>query len=302
MVGSTLLLVAFALLPAVVALQPNAAPRNFGRRQCAARAPTIFLNAAADDSFEGSIAQFAPKRMLPQVRGQRIKIQEQLAGAVAGEDYVLAAQLRDDLAELRQKDPAVMAAQLRDDLARHIKRERYGEAALCRDRLLVLRRFLPQYQLAGLWKGNYPNHGDELVRLAYQGDTLVATKVTGDEHVPAGEVTFRADLTQPTDGSADDDMAAAVGLVSFCSSSSSTNCERAPLSLRNHRFLTRPFPLSACFCACSRPTLLWGCASRCSRSTRTAGMSRGRLSSTRGRGASPRVASATLITSPASSS
>ena len=132
MVGSTLLLVAFALLPAVVALQPNAAPRNFGRRQCAARAPTIFLNAAADDSFEGSIAQFAPKRMLPQVRGQRIKIQEQLAGAVAGEDYVLAAQLRDDLAELRQKDPAVMAAQLRDDLARHIKRERYGEAALCR--------------------------------------------------------------------------------------------------------------------------------------------------------------------------
>ena len=125
MVGSTLLLVAFALLPAVVALQPNAAPRNFGRRQCAAGADNL-LNAAADDSFEGSIAQFAPKRMLPQVRGQRIKIQEQLAGAVAGEDYVLAAQLRDDLAELRQKDPAVMAAQLRDDLARHIKRERYG--------------------------------------------------------------------------------------------------------------------------------------------------------------------------------
>ena len=161
MVGSTLLLVAFALLPAVVALQPNAAPRNFGRRQCAARAPTIFLNAAADDSFEGSIAQFAPKRMLPQVRGQRIKIQEQLAGAVAGEDYVLAAQLRDDLAELRQKDPAVMAAQLRDDLARHIKRERYGEAALCRDRLLVLRRFLPQYQLAGLWKGAAPRRARE---------------------------------------------------------------------------------------------------------------------------------------------
>ena len=61
------------------------------------------------------------------------------------------------------------------------------------------RRFLPQYQLAGLWKGNYPNHGDELVRLHYDGDQLYATKMTGDAHVPAGEVTFRADLTMPYD-------------------------------------------------------------------------------------------------------
>lgn len=142
--------------------------------------------------------------MLPQVRSQRVAIREQLANAIAEEDYVLAAQLRDDLAELRQKDPAVMASEMREDLERYVAREQYTEAAVCRDRLLVLRRFLPQYQLAGLWKGNYPNHGDELVRLHYQGDTLIATKVTGDEHVPAGEVTFRADLTQPSDGSIDD--------------------------------------------------------------------------------------------------
>ena len=48
------------------------------------------------------------------------------------------------------------------------------------------------------WRaGSYPNYGEALVRLAYDGDTLFATKVTGDEHVPAGEITFRADLTEP---------------------------------------------------------------------------------------------------------
>ena len=137
------------------------------------------------------------------MRGQRAKLQAQLLDAIADEDYATAAMLRDDLAELRQKDPAVMAMGLREEMAKHVRNERYGEAARCRDELLVLRRFLPQYQLAGLWKGNYPNHGDELVRLHYQGDTLYATKVTGDEHVPAGEVTFRADLTEPTEANDD---------------------------------------------------------------------------------------------------
>jgi len=168
-------------------------------------------NAASEDSgFEVAIAQFAPRARLPQVRSQRVTLEQQLATAVADEDYVMAAQLRDDLVELRQQDPAVMAAAMREELETHIRRERYAEAARCRDRLLVLRRFLPQYSLAGLWKGNYPNHGDELVRLSYQGDTLIATKVTGDEHVPAGEVTFRADLTQPSDDS-EDEQAAGLG-------------------------------------------------------------------------------------------
>merc|ERR1719453_1484878 len=99
------------------------------------------MNAADGGGFEGRIAEFAPRQELPQVRGQLAKLREQLDSAVANEEYVVAAMLRDDLAELQAKDPAVMAATLREEMQAHVRREAYGEAARCRDELMVLRRF-----------------------------------------------------------------------------------------------------------------------------------------------------------------
>ena len=40
-------------------------------------------------------------------------------------------------------------------------------------------------------------NGAQLVNVTYAGDTLVATKVTGDEYIPRGETSFRADLAPP---------------------------------------------------------------------------------------------------------
>lgn len=151
----------------------------------------------APTPFENSLKQLAHADELPDLRSQTTRIVDDLANAVDKQDYAAAACLRDDLAELRARDPAAVADDLRAQLERLVKREAYDDAARLRDQLLVLRRFQPQYQLAGLWKGNYPNHGDAYVRLHYAGDELFATKVTGDEHVPAGEITFRADLTAP---------------------------------------------------------------------------------------------------------
>ena len=48
--------------------------------------------------------------------------------------------------------------------------------------------------LTGEWIGRYPGHFDETVAITHDGTGVVATKITGDEHVPAGEVTWRADL------------------------------------------------------------------------------------------------------------
>jgi hypothetical protein len=45
----------------------------------------------------------------------------------------------------------------------------------------------------------YPT-GDVLINVTYAGDTLLATKVTGDDNVPRGQITFTADLT-PRNGS-----------------------------------------------------------------------------------------------------
>lgn len=46
----------------------------------------------------------------------------------------------------------------------------------------------------GRWIGDYGPHGPEEVEIVERGDLLVATKITGDPNVPAGEVTFEVRL------------------------------------------------------------------------------------------------------------
>ena len=162
-------------------------------------APTTTSLASGAAAFAAALQTFAATDELPELRARARAAESELRAAVGGQDFAQAAALRDELTTIRLRDPVAVAESVRAELEVAVRKERYANAIELRDRLMVLRRFLPQFQLAGVWKGNYPNHGDELVRLHYDGDQLYATKMTGDAHVPAGEVTFRADLTMPYD-------------------------------------------------------------------------------------------------------
>lgn len=51
-----------------------------------------------------------------------------------------------------------------------------------------------QITFSGEWIGYYPGHYDEVVRIHQRGEELEAVKITGDDHVPGGAITWRADL------------------------------------------------------------------------------------------------------------
>ena len=52
----------------------------------------------------------------------------------------------------------------------------------------------PQINLSGEWIGHYRGHFDQVIKITQLGDEVLAVKITGDEHVPGGAVTFRANI------------------------------------------------------------------------------------------------------------
>jgi len=109
-----------------------------------------------------------------------------------------------DKSRVKKLTRAILSAQQRDaEFMYQVALERLEAASLAglveeaetyRVEAERARAALPQFQLEGLWVGKYGDNF-QMINVTYTGDVLTAHKVTGDKHVPKGEVTFQVDLS-----------------------------------------------------------------------------------------------------------
>lgn len=103
--------------------------------------------------------------------------------------------VRRKLRAAEKKDPEIMYEIELLEMNIAASEARTEDAREHTKKAMAARSCLPQYNLDGLWVGKYGKHGYEMINVTYFGDTLIATKVTGDKNVPMGEISFQADLT-----------------------------------------------------------------------------------------------------------
>jgi len=107
----------------------------------------------------------------------------------------LISQFEEDLLTLKGRDAEFTYAV---SLELMEKAQELGDAELVEKYKIQVeeaRLCIPQLNMHGLWVGKYGEHGYEMINVTYSGDTIVATKVTGDQNVPKGEVSFTVDLS-----------------------------------------------------------------------------------------------------------
>jgi len=108
--------------------------------------------------------------------------------------FETAAHLRERITEGRSRDAELVYSKATCEMNEALAGGDDERARRCQKEREMAKKSMPQFNLHGLWVGKYGNNGYEMVNVTYSGDTLTATKVTGDRHVPRGEISFTANL------------------------------------------------------------------------------------------------------------
>jgi hypothetical protein len=122
------------------------------------------------------------------------KLSKKLVNAITGGLREHEEEIREQLREIEKQDPEVVYRMELEKLRKAKSKGRISDAENHGKKAMAARSCLPAYNLEGLWVGKYGHHGYEMINVTYQGDLLIAYKVTGDKNVPKGEITFQVNL------------------------------------------------------------------------------------------------------------
>jgi hypothetical protein len=142
---------------------------------------------------------------------------EELIFEGEGADSSRVTKLETAILKAQQSDAEFVYSTLTDRAEAAEQSGLHDEAAVYKDKAMAARKCLPQFDIEGLWVGKYGEHGYEMINVTYVGDTLVAYKVTGDQNVPKGEITFTADLSPNLDDVAENENLAPIELTDVAS-------------------------------------------------------------------------------------
>lgn len=157
------------------------------------------------------LSRFSPIDELPTVRDAYRDLERQMNVAVKLDDFSSAIRYRNEMQDLRCKDPATYAKEARQAMWEAAKANNFAVAAKYKDQLKTLREYLPEYKLAGKWLGRVrnwderymdaiPEQGRINVDLVYKNDSLIAVQLgSKDGELPSGAWAwlFEADVSEP---------------------------------------------------------------------------------------------------------
>lgn len=151
------------------------------------------LRMQQDEHTKARFAAFGDE--LWDLRSKMTELSVDLISSMASGDRDTEQNVRDELRDAEGRDPELVYEL---ELAALSEAESEGKASKAqahREEASAARSVLPHFNLEGLWVGKYGENGYEMINVTYSGDLLTAYKVTGDNNVPRGEITFQADLS-----------------------------------------------------------------------------------------------------------